>query len=297
MGEFDFSGKVGTSKGIPCRDPFILVYENAYYLYKRGCEDDVLCYKSTDLENWSDAKIVLKNENPDYTSDMFFAPECHYYNGNFYIITSCKSKEYGVDTISVYKAEKPWGSFKPIAYGITPKDDDYIDGTLYVENGKPYLIFSKGFLKKDKIGRMMLAELSPDLTKLAEEPKTLFYADTPLWSDDRVAEAPFILKKGNVLYMLWSNYVNHKYVIALARSENGIKGPWLHEKDVLYKEDEKNGLLEGGHAMVFTALDKKEYITYHSPNTFYNKLKAEGEFERVIIKPIEEKNGTLVIKF
>lgn len=296
-GDFKFSGKVKTSKGINCRDPFILVYENEYYLYNSFHEKGVFCYKSKDLENWSDPIKVLENENPDYNSDMFFAPECHYYNGNFYMITSCKSDEYGVDTISIYKAEKPWGPFKAISYGITPKNDDYIDGTLYVdENKEPYLIFSKEFLKKDPKGKIMLAHLSKDLTEIVVEPEVLFTAYDPVWSDDRVAEAPFIVKKGRTLYMLWSNYVNHKYVIALAKSVNGIKGPWDLGENVLYKEGIKKGCLEGGHAMVFTSPCGKEYITFHSPNTFYNKIKGEGEFERVIIKPIEEQNGTLVIK-
>ena len=127
-----------------CRDPFILLAGDDYFLYRTARERGVEALVSRDLENWSDPILVYKTA-PDHpgTKHCFWAPEVHYYKGKFYLITSVHHGVIGRHTVSVYRADSPLGPFEDIAgYCITPKEWDCIDGTLYVdENGTPWMFF------------------------------------------------------------------------------------------------------------------------------------------------------------
>ena len=124
-----------------CRDPFILLCGEYYFLYKNHGEDGkrvIACQVSKDLKTWSEVIPVFEPSEDFHGEDhLFWAPECHYYNGYFYIFTSVREKENNRHTISVYRADNPLGPFEDIAGGaITPRDWDCIDGTLYVDEEK-----------------------------------------------------------------------------------------------------------------------------------------------------------------
>jgi arabinan endo-1,5-alpha-L-arabinosidase len=79
--------------------------------------------------------------------------------------------------------------------------------------------------------------------------------------------------------MLWASFVDNKYALGVARSESGeITGPWVHEKQPLYRQD-------GGHGMIFRTFDDRLMLTIHTPNKTPN--------ERPIFLPIEEADGKL----
>ena len=178
-------GKI--SEKFSCRDPFIMRYGERYYLYKSDYEACILCYVSDDLENWSKPVSVFEKPEDFHGVDCFFwAPECHYYNGKFYIFTSVKSKKYdGHRVISVYRADDPLGPFEDIANGcITPKTWDAIDGTLYIDRqGLPWMVFVHEWTSMpDGDGGMCAARLSEDFTHFVSEPIHLFYAKDPAWA-------------------------------------------------------------------------------------------------------------------
>ena len=72
--------------------------------------------------------------------------------------------------------------------------------------------------------------------------------------------------------IVWSSFCDGKYAILAATADN-IKGKWTHEK--------LRFNFEGGHSMIFTALDGKKYFALHSPNT--------NNLERAVFMPYEEK--------
>ena len=300
-----------TSTKVPCRDPFIMLIGDTYYLYKSsmseawGTEEqskksiDVFCYKSKDLENWYDPVVVLKGSEVTHgVKDMFWAPECHYYNGYFYIFTSVFSNITNHRSVSVYRSSSPEGPFTDIAGGcITPKEWDTIDGTLYVdENGTPYMVFVHEWTSMpDKVGTMVYAKLSSDFTHFETEPKEIFRADDAKWATWGVTDGPYLYRTNeNKLMMIWSNFGKNGYSIGLATSESGkIEGPWVQSEKPIYE----NGMIgnlnyDGGHAMIFKDKEDKLKITFHAPND----KTADGDFEHVIIMDILEKNGVLVIE-
>ncbi len=289
-----------TSAKFACRDPFIMLYDNRYYLYQeRGDEKMIICSVSDDLENWSDPVTVFSvPENFHGTKQLFWAPECHYYNGYFYIFTSVWSSIHEHRVISVYRSNNPLGPFEDIAGGcITPKDWDTIDGTLYVDgNGQPWMIFVHEWtcMPNDN-GGMCAAKLSEDFTHFISEPIHLFYAKTPAWATRGITDGCYLYTTdNNELLMIWSNFSEKGYVVGLVKSESGrIEGPWTHCKDLVFQKELKPQFREdGGHAMIFQTREGKTKMVLHSPN----KKLPNGEYEHMIFFDVVEKNGLIEIE-
>ena len=289
---------------IPCRDPFILLAGDVYHLYKRIVTDGenayIACQRSTDLKNWTEPEAVFVPPTDFHgVKDMFWAPECHYYKGKYYIFTSVFSKTYNHRCISVYRADSPMGPFEDIAGGcVTVPEWDTIDGTLYVdEEGQPWLVFVHEWTSMpDKNGSMVAAKLSEDLTHLITEPVTLFYAKDAPWATEGVTDGPYLYRKENGhLLMIWSNFTSggfHEYCIGIAHSETGrIEGPWIQQEELLYRQSTEGGLpYDGGHGMLFFTKEGKLMLSLHTPNG-----KKYGIFEHVCLLPVKEEGDTLVL--
>lgn len=283
------------------RDPFILAENGVYYLYGTGVLADGdwdntiwACYvnDSGDLHGAWKPTEQLVYKIPAHAEKQFWAPEVHKYNGKYYMLASYFSSETQHRGSSILEAPTPTGPFAEISNGhITPHDRDCIDATFYVDNaGQPWLIFVHEWTcTDDGVGRMDVAKLSPDLTRLISKPVELFRADSPLWTNESVTDGCFIhKKKDGTPLMLWSNFEKDGYCVGVTHSQNGaIDGAWEHETAPLYKR----GTLDrhdGGHGMTFIAADGKTYLCCHSPNT-----PCEACKERTVLIPVTEREGTL----
>ena len=286
-----------TSAGLPCRDPFILAYGGMYYLYHSAGPAGIACSVSGDLETWSAPALVYRRPADFHgVKDWFWAPECHYWKGKFYIFTSVFSAKYNHRCISVYRADGPLGPFEDIAGGcVTVPTWDTIDGTLYVdEQGDPWLVFVHEWTcMPDRNGGMAAARLSEDFTHLVSEPIQLFLARDPAWVTNGVTDGPFLYRtEGGKLYMIWSNFGKDGYAVTQAVSESGkIEGPWKHAESPLYARGMRPEWTDdGGHAMIFKRNDGQWMLSFHSPNSHNPK------FERVTFLPISlDENGVTIL--
>ncbi len=87
--------------------------------------------------------------------------------------------------------------------------------------------------------------------------------------------------------MLWSNFSKDGYCVAAIRSSNGkITGEWLHDERLLYSGE--NRPYDGGHGMIFTALNGYQYLSIHSPNGAVGNPNEKPIFYR-----IEGKDGVI----
>ena len=256
------------------RDPFVLNFEGKYYMYGTGAAGKGYgCYVSEDLENWSGPYTVFSADSEDGFDGIkdFWAPECHYYNGSFYLFATYFSSETQHRGTAVFKSESPLGPFKLHSSGhITPKYRDCIDGTLYVDDdGQPWIVYVNEWTSnKDEIGTMAVSKLSSDLSFRMGEPKEIFRADRHLWTDSKVTDGPFLYKTSEGrLIMIWSNSAKSGgYAVGIAYSDNGkVDGNWHHEPFALYKKDKAHSL-DGGHGMLFKTNDGKFMMSIHSPN-------------------------------
>lgn len=282
------------------RDPFILVDNGVYYLYGTGvygggwentCWD---CYRndSGDLQGQWKHVDQLVYQRPEHAEKQFWAPEVHKYNGCYYMLATYYSSETGHRGCSVLKAASPTGPFIEISDGhITPKNWDAIDATLFVDpSGQPWLVFVHEWTcTEDGVGRMAAAKVSSDLSRLISEPVELFRADSPQWARGKITDGCFMhTARDGRLLMLWSNHDCDGYSVAVAHSENGeIHGSWVQEAAPIFKRGTADKH-DGGHGMIFTALDGQQYLALHSPN-----IPCEECRERAVFLPIEEYNGTL----
>ena len=257
------------------RDPFILTdNENkCYYMYgTTALEEESLAayntftvYKSYDLETFDDGKIVVDGTKLGFWADKdFWAPEVHKYNGRYYLFGSCNA-DGKCRATQIYVCDTPDGEFVPVSPDArTPEDWICLDGTLYIENDTPYMVFSREWIQVLD-GEMWAVELSKDLSRRVGEPFKLFSASEAKDVTEfenipgaYITDGPFMFHENGKLNMMWSSFKDGRYVVLIAQSDS-IKGRWTHlgsQFDFC-----------GGHGMIFTDLNGKRMISLHSPNT------------------------------
>jgi len=278
------------------RDPFVLAdpETKTYYIYSStdwGSETEqkrkaVVVYRSRDLEHWEAPTPVFEVPEDHWARETIWAPEVHRYRGRYYLFVTLTSK----DTLptpqgrpqnlkrgtEILVADRPEGPFKPLARGPqTPLDWMSLDGTLWIEDGVPYMIFAHEWIQIMD-GSMEAVRLKEDLSASAGEPVTLFHASEASWVRCRgdlgelfqgkryhayITDGPWLYRtKSGRLIMLWSSYGPQKYATGLAVSESGkLSGPCVQQSEPLYPGD-------GGHPMLFETFDGRLVMAIHQPN-------------------------------
>lgn len=255
---------------IHIRDPFILPDHGTYYLYGTrgptcwGEADGFDVYTSADLSDWSGPYPVFTRPDGFWADRNFWAPEVHVYHGRYFMLASFKSSCQCRGT-QILAADSPMGPFSPHSDGpVTPGDWECLDGTLYVENGKPYMVFCHEWLQV-KDGEMCAIPLRDDLRAAEGEPVVLFRASQPDWADrdaeNYVTDGPFLHRTSTgELLMFWSSSRGGVYCQTISRSSDGtLFGQWRHDPKLLIDCD-------GGHGMVFRTFDGRLLFTCHQPN-------------------------------
>lgn len=280
------------------RDPYVLAYDGKYYMYGTCLSNGkgYGCSTSENLEDWSyPVQVYTPAEGSDEIAD-FWAPECHYYEGGFYLFATYRSQQSGKRGTAIYKSSSPTGPFEMITDGhITPKEIDCIDGTLYIDdNGQPWMVYVNEWTSSpDEVGEMAAAKLSDDLSHFISEPIVLFRARKHIWTTGSVTDGPCLYKTENGrLIMLWSNLdKNAGYAVGMAASDNGkIDGNWIQYPDPFYNRNYKNEF-DGGHPMLFYTFEGQLMMSIHSPNSYSAEL-----FETADFYPIEDRGNTIAIK-
>ena len=279
---------------INIRDPFVLVHEGAYYLYGTrgatcwGPADGFDVYVSRDLEDWDGPFVCFHNDGSFWADRNYWAPEVYYYQGAFYMFASFKNPDVHRGT-AILRAESPLGPFVPHSDGcVTPKDWECLDGTLYIsKDGKPYMVFCHEWVQAGD-GEVNAIPLTDDLRAPAGEPRLLFHASDAKWCQVKhhssgvsgcVTDGPFLWRTADgTLLCLWASFSEGGYTEGVAVSDNGEIDGKFTQVEPLFMDD-------GGHGMVFRALDGQLYLTLHSPNAHLE--------ERPFFHPITEQAGRL----
>ncbi len=282
------------------RDPFVLTDNGHYYLYEatpwKGTTVSVR--RSADLVAWTAPELVMQMPD-DFPCTAVWAPEVHKFNGKYYLFTTIteekgtrpieamaadRNKEHLVPRGTwIFVSDEPTGPFIPVKQApLPPADCMTLDGTLYVEDGQPYMVYCHEWCQIGN-GTIKYAPLSEDFCSFKEEPKLLLTSNEAMEGAAFVTDGPFFIrsKKSDRLYLIWSNMVDgHGYSVLVRSSPSGkIGGPWTKD-EILFGEN-------GGHGMVFTGLDGKLYLTLHQPN--------QGPLERMKIFELTDNGETLTL--
>ena len=267
-------------------DPFIIPdpETKTYYLTSTGGR----LYKSKDLVWWEGPYNIINTED-SWLKGMPAAAEIHkigdwyYYAGTWNDhsdLIQQVPRRYNVphnQTILLRSKniEGPYEIFtEDRNYDYQPREWDCIDGTLYEENGKIYMIFVHEWTQIID-GTMDYIELSADLSKTVSEwPVTMFRAtENPSVKEmNSLGEATFGRKlpgwvtdgpqmfrtQTGKLGMLWSGWGDERYLQLVCYSESGtIAGPWVQEPKPFLGNN-------SGHGMLFRTFEGKlMYVVHH----------------------------------
>lgn len=280
------------------RDPFVFVENGLYYLYGttddncwRGEPQGFDVFTSRDLASFERAGRAFAPSPSFWGTQNFWAPELHKFGDAYYLFASFKSPDRRRAT-SILRADNPLGPFVPWgAEAVTPPEWECLDGTLHVDaDGEPWLVFCHEWVQEGG-GTICARRLKRDLSGADGQPIVLFAAQEAAWCkrihhssgiDGWVTDGPnMIYPQAGGLWMLWSSVSPTGYAIGLAISESGtIEGRWRQQEQPVFCGD-------GGHGMVFRALDGTQYLTIHTPNGTPN--------ERPIFLAVRETNDGLAL--
>lgn len=303
---------------IRIRDPFVLPdpATQTYYVYgttTAGIFDGgierkaVMVFRTKDLDHWDDPVPVWEVPADHWGRETVWAPEVHRYRGRYYLFVTVTAKD-PLPTppdrppnvrrgTEILVADSPLGPFRPLGRGPqTPPDWMALDGSLWVEDGVPYLVFCHEWVQITD-GSFDCVRLSDDLATAAGEPRLLFHASEAPWVRCRgdigelyqgrryhgyVSDGNWLYRtKTGTLLLLWSSYGPAKYAVGLARSKTGrLSGPWEQLAQPLWSDD-------GGHPMLFTAFDGRLVLAIHQPNR---------RVERARFFEVEDLGDTLGLK-
>ena len=267
-------------------DPFIIPdpETKTYYLTSTGGR----LYKSKDLVWWEGPYNIINVEN-SWLKGMPAAAEIHKIGDYYYYAGTWNDhsdliqqvpRRYNVphnQTILLRSKniEGPYEIFtEDRNYDYQPHEWDCIDGTLYEEDGKIYMIFVHEWTQIID-GTMDYIELSADLSKtISDWPVTMFRAsENPSVKEmNGLGEATFGRKmpgwvtdgpqmfrtQTGKLGMLWSGWGEERYLNLVCYSESGtIAGPWVQEPKPFLGNN-------SGHGMLFRTFEGKLiYVVHH----------------------------------
>jgi len=300
MSSFALHGQNLTLQDIHIRDPFILVDDGKYYMYASSSVDGVggvAVYTSKDLQSWTGKKQVMVLPEGNWSRGLIWAPEVHKYQGKYYLFATVNentkwkmSKAGWPDFIyratQIFCSKSPEGPFIPTSdMPQTPIDYMALDGTLYVENDVPYMVFCHEWVQLGD-GTVEFVKLDRKLSKALSSPARMFNGSSCCVATgghpEYVTDGCFMYRtKTGKLLMIWASFGPEGYAECIAESTTGkIAGPWRQQSEPLFSHD-------GGHAMIFTGLDGKLRLTLHSPNS--------GGMERAKIFLLEDTGDSLKI--
>jgi beta-xylosidase len=256
-----------------------------YYMIGPG-RNSVRAYTSKDLITWDGPQTIYRTP-PDVWGDIpvnsIWAPEMQKYKGKYYLFLTFSTntllgeqwREWRPRVVrgsTVLHSDSPLGPFQSFQPRSTPPVDMItLDATLWVEDGKPYMVFAHEWVQIVNGGICMMP-LKDDLSAADGEPVTLFKAAEAPWSHAgrrgegeggfgmNVTDGPYLYtSKSGKLFMIWSSFHKDVYTTGVAISDSGkLNGPWRQEPNALH--------YDGGHGMLFTTFEGKLMMVLHSPN-------------------------------
>ena len=275
-----------------------------YYIVASGRGATVRAYTSKDLINWEGPHIVYRTPDEMWGEEVeiesIWAPEIHAYEDKYYLFATLSSTAELCEqwrnwrprvrrSTQVLVSDHPLGPYEAFSNEPTlPADMMTLDGTLWVEDGTPYMVYCHEWVQIVN-GTLEMMELTEDLSATIGEPQHLFYGSEAPWNEMSeeygcwVTDGPYLYtSKSGKLFMPWSSFSDTGYTIGVAVSESGkLAGPWVQREEPLYADD-------GGHSMLFRRFDGQLMMALHTPNN--------SRDTRIRLFELEDTGETLRVK-
>lgn len=250
-------------------DPFIAQEGDTFYAFAtQNSSAGFQIMSSQDLVEWKHLGGV---NVPEWSDGQLWAPEVTKWKGKWYMFFSARDKEAHKRDLGVSVADDIRGPYKFLAKLVlgtseNPGKDDNgaIDATVFIERGKPYLLY----IREAPPRAVKMVELTPDLTKTVGEAKVLIGVDRPV--ERGILDAPTLIKHDGSYWLFYSSgwFQSLKrdacYQVWAAKSSS-LKGPYTKSDEPLLKTREGE-TYSPGHQNVFKLPSGEWWMAYHAWN-------------------------------
>jgi beta-xylosidase len=170
-----------------------------YYIVGPGGRS-VRCYTSKDLINWEGPRMIYTAPQ-DVWGDIpiisIWAPELHYYKGKYYLFLTFDTRNRFSEQwrnwerngrvtrgTTILVSDSPAGPYSAFKKSSTlPSDMMTLDGTLWVEDGVPYMVYCHEWVQVTD-GAVGYVKLKDDLSDTDGEPVNLFRGSQASWKEN-----------------------------------------------------------------------------------------------------------------
>jgi hypothetical protein len=236
---------------IQLSDPFVFADKKSQTYYMTGTGG--MLWKSKDLQHWAGPFWVVQHNPNSWMGERpsIWAAEIHEYNGKYYYFATFTNNQVKIDTVKgaaidrrachILVSDKPDGMYVPIGdENYLPANQPTLDATLWVEDGKPYMLYCHEWLQNWN-GTVEAIPLKPDFSGVEGKRKILFFASDSPWSKEKTAngreipnkvtDGPYVFRtQTGRLGIIWTSWVYNIYTQGVAYSDNGrLDGHWIQE--------------------------------------------------------------------
>ncbi|WFE28704.1 family 43 glycosylhydrolase [Solwaraspora sp. WMMD791] len=263
-------------------DPHLTIFNGRYYLYPTTdgyagwAAPYYQAFSSPDLVNWTAHGVIL-DHGPDvsWADDSAWAPAVAARDGRYYLYFSGGAASGDpVKHLGVAVADTPTGPFRDALGRPLIRGGQYsgqaIDPMVFTDDdGRSYLYWGQGAARVVPLGADMVS-FDPAQVRLI----------TPVGYN----EAPFVFKRNDIYYFMWSenDTRSEDYRVAYATGPSPL-GPWTARGVVLQKRL-ADGIKGTGHHSVVRILGTDTWrIAYHR----FAVPAGNGTNREIVIDPLE----------
>jgi xylan 1,4-beta-xylosidase len=237
-------------------DPHVIKVDKTYYLYATTHTRAYEVFTSPDLVNWTLKTEVFNDPRRGlWAPDVFHDVEG---NGKFYLYYTANTQNPpsgpGDKVVGVAESDSPLGPF--VDRGVLASNS--IDGHLFYDAGKYYFYYAD-----IKSGFKIMAQPMSDPVTREGKPVRIIHPTEPWEKEGNVTEGPFMLKRGDTFYMMYSGTRadSPNYAIGYATSKSPM-GPFKkYEGNPIASRTSE--VLGPGHHCVIEGPDKQLWMVYH----------------------------------
>ena len=266
-------------------DPFSF-YANGYYYYTHTTGKNITLWKAKSLAQLKTAekKIVFTPPATGPYSKELWAPEIHLIKGKWYLYFAADSGNNNQHRLWVLEntaADPMRGEWIMKGKLTTPEDKWSIDGSVFINKGQLYCIWSGWEGDSNGQQNIYIAKMKNAWT--IEAPRAKISAPELPWEmhgdlknpNDpphvNVNEGPEILQDGNKLFLIysasgcWTEYYALGMLSTSANSDLLNPASWKKSPQPVFKASPENKVYAPGHNSFFKSPDGKEdWILYHA---------------------------------
>lgn len=266
-------------------DPYVVQDGKTFYAFAtHNSSQGFQIMSSSNLVEWKHLGGV---NVPEWSDGQLWAPEVYKWKGKWYMFYSARDKQSRKRDLAVSVAENIRGPYKFLAKLIpgsteNPGGDENgaIDPNLYVENGKPYLLY----IREAAPRAIKMVQLTPDLSKPVGEAKVLIRVDRDI--EKGVLDAPTLIKHQGAYWLFYSSgwFQSWKrdacYQVWAAKSTS-LVGPYVKPEQPILKTREGE-TYSPGHQHVFKLSSGEWWMAYHAWDAQKEPLYGQNPLGRTL---------------